>query len=520
MRPPLKRLRRSAPSLVLILALFSGIPALAADANANYRAALESINAEQIRGFVTYLADDALEGRESGTKGNREAGEFIAGVFRDLGLEPGGEGGSYFQGFPPNYRNILAILRGRDPELAKEHIIVGAHYDHVGYGNRRNSAGPIGQIHNGADDNASGVSAILELAEALHILEPRPKRTIVFAAWDAEEMGLLGSKHWVSRPTIPLDKIVLCVNVDMVGRLRNDRLFVHGVRSGTGLRRLLARGNAEAGLLLDFAWGIPPIADHYPFFTGGVPVVTVHSGQHEHYHTPYDDSDLVDMGGIRHVSRFLFAVVSEAANANQTPRYRSAAARESRSFQARLGSHRPNGPPRLGVRWRGAAPLSGVLVEGAAPRSPADECGLRPGDRILRVAQREIHAPDDFPGAVATAPNLVTISVARGESEEPVELTARLRGEPLRLGISWNEDDAEPGTLLLTDVIPGTVAAEAGLRKGDRILTLAGEPFASADEFVARCSRLDTDANVEIERDGRIETKTVRFDATASREEI
>ncbi len=520
MRPPLKRLTRPISSLLLVVAFFVGGPAVAADANANYRAAIESINAEQIRGFVTYLADDALEGRESGTKGNHEAGDFIAGVFRELGLEPGGKGGAYFQDFPPNFRNILAVLPGSDPEPAKEYVIVGAHYDHVGYGNRRNSAGPIGQIHNGADDNASGVSAVLELAEAMLVLEPRPRRTIIFAAWDAEEMGLLGSKHWVPQPTVPLEGIVLCVNLDMIGRVRNDRLFVHGVRSGTGLRRLLARANAEADLLLDFAWGIPPIADHYPFFTAGVPVVTFHSGRHEHYHTPYDDADLVDMEGIRRVSRFVMALVLEAANATQTPRYRAAAARESRSFQARLEAHRPTGPPRLGVRWRDAGPRSGVLVERATPGSPAEECGLRPGDRILRVAEREILSPDDFPGAVATAQNPVTISVARGESEEPVHVTARLRGEPLRLGISWNEDDAEPGILLLTNVVPGTAAAEAGLRKGDRILTLAGEPFASADEFVARCSRLDKAVDVEIERDGRIETKMVRFDATASREEI
>ena len=507
-------------SLLLTAGLLVSTSAVAVEATSNYRAALDSIDTGQIRGIITYLADDAFEGRESGTRGNREAGEFIADYFKQLGLEPGGDDGSYFQNFSPNYRNILAVLPGSDPELSKEFVLIGAHYDHVGYGNRRNSAGPMGQIHNGADDNASGVSAIMELAEATEMLRPRPKRTLVFVAWDAEEMGLLGSRHWVANPTIPLDKVVLCVNIDMIGRLRNGRLNVHGIRSGTGLRRLLVRSNEEADLRLDFAWGIPPVADHYPFFSAGVPVLMFNSGTHDQYHTPYDDAELVDMDGVRRISRLLAALVTESANAAELPDYRPEASGERRNAKDRLEAYLRDKPPRLGVQWRAASTGEGVIVDGVNWQSPAATSGLRRGDRIVRIAGRPIQEADDFPGAVAAAANPVAIEVQRDGTESPVTLTVELRGDPVRLGISWNEDEAEPGTLVLTNVIPGTAAAKADLQRLDRILTLDGAQFESADEFIAGLSKIHTSAKVEIERDGRIEIKTIRFDEAVRRNEI
>ena len=143
-------------------------------------------------------------------------------------IQPAAPDGDYFQPFLPESRNILVRLPGSDPDLKREYVVIGAHYDHVGRGNSRNSRGPIGQIHNGADDNASGTSALLELVDAFCSLDVAPKRSLLFVFWDGEEQGLLGSQYWISAPTVPLEQIRLVINIDMIGRLRDNRADVFG----------------------------------------------------------------------------------------------------------------------------------------------------------------------------------------------------------------------------------------------------------------------------------------------------
>ena len=121
-------------------------------------------------------------------------------------MQPGGDNGGYLQRFSPAYQNLLAIVPGTDPALSGEYVLLGAHYDHVGYGTWRNSNGPTGYIHNGADDNASGVSALLEIVDALHRTHWQPRRTIIIAFWDGEEINLLGSRYWVKHPPCPSTK--------------------------------------------------------------------------------------------------------------------------------------------------------------------------------------------------------------------------------------------------------------------------------------------------------------------------
>ncbi len=209
----------------------------AVEKDSSYQAALESIKADELGGQVGHLADDAMEGREAGTRGGHAAGDYLADQYARLHLHGAGAEGGFFQAFAPNFRNILVSLPGGDPRLREQVILVGAHYDHVGYGGRGYSLGPSGYIHPGADDNASGSASVLELAKAFTILSGPPKRSVLFAAWDAEEKGLLGSKYWLAHPTVPLDHVAAALNLDMVGRLRNDHLFVFGVRSGYGWRR-------------------------------------------------------------------------------------------------------------------------------------------------------------------------------------------------------------------------------------------------------------------------------------------
>ena len=211
--------------------------ALAADASST-TAALESITPDDAQGFVNALADDSLEGRETGTRGGRAAGAYLGQQFQRLKLRGGAADGGYYQPFGSNSRNLLGWIEGSDPELKKQYVMVTAHYDHVGYGKSSNSYGPLGQIHNGADDNASGDAGILEVAKAFNQLPSPPKRSVLFALWDAEEEGLLGSKYWIAHPTVPLANVAAVINVDMIGRLRNNRVIVYGGRSSYGWRQL------------------------------------------------------------------------------------------------------------------------------------------------------------------------------------------------------------------------------------------------------------------------------------------
>jgi hypothetical protein len=466
---------------------------------------LESINADELRRHVEYLAGDALEGREAGRRGGRRAGDYLQKRLAAMKLRGAGVDGGFLQPFASSFRNVLARIPGSDPELASQIVVIGAHYDHLGYGTRRNSRGPIGYIHNGADDNASGISGLLELAEAFTLLTPPPKRSILFAFWDAEEKGLLGSRHWIAHPTLPLENVVAAINLDMIGRLRKEQLTVFGTRSGFGLRRLVSLQNEEPGLKLDFSWSIKPNSDHYPFFQRNVPILLWHSGMHAEHHTPRDDAKLISDSGMRRATRLLFHVAHELADRPQRPRFRGQAGSETEKTRRWRAARRPRPASRLGVGWRWDADSSeGVRLTRVVSGSPAEEAGLRSGDRIVRFADREIHSGDDLSGSVIRAENPASLLVRRPDSPEPLDLTVELGGRPLRLGITWRVDDAEPGTIILAYVVPGSPAARAGLQVGDRIYQIDGRDFADEAEFARLATTLPEPLELLVERDGQI----------------
>jgi acetylornithine deacetylase/succinyl-diaminopimelate desuccinylase-like protein len=233
---------------------------------AEVAAAANSITKDEVQQFVDTLADDSFEGREAGSRGGRAAGNFLMKEFEKLGLAPAGNGATYFQDFGRSSRNVLGLVVGSDPGLKSEVIVLGAHYDHVGYGRATNSFGPVGYIHNGADDNASGVSGVLEVAEAIRLLPAPPRRTILFALWDGEEQGLLGSQHWLANPTVDRSRLVLAINMDMIGRLRQSRLEVFGTRTLPGSRRTFSQANRDLNLDIDFSWLMKSDSDHWSFF--------------------------------------------------------------------------------------------------------------------------------------------------------------------------------------------------------------------------------------------------------------
>jgi hypothetical protein len=403
---------------------------LRAETNAMLAAAMESITSAECYEHVEKLADDVYEGREAGSRGGRAAATYIEREIAAHGLMPAGSKGKYLQSFGRDWRNILALLPGSDPELRDEVIVVGAHYDHVGYGNRRNSFGEIGTIHNGADDNASGTSVLLETIEASANSGLTARRSILFAFWDCEERGMVGSRHWVANPTLPLERVKLAVTLDMVGRMRDGRLYLLGTRSGYGMRRLLS-GPVEEPLWLDFTWELNENSDHWTFLERRLPTVLLHTGLHKDYHRPSDDAHKINRDGMRDVSRYLLAMLLKVANEDRLPEFRAGAARETlarqRDFQrplpkATLANWPEELPrPRLGIGWREdeAEPGSVFLIR-VVEGTPAAAAGLAVHDRIYELNGRPFADAGEFQTAItglldAKTPELTLLTERRGQ---------------------------------------------------------------------------------------------------------
>ncbi len=470
-------------------------------------AALLSITAAEIKDHVGTLADDTFEGRESGSRGNRAAGIYIIERLKKFGLHGGAPKDSFYQNFNNSFHNILALAEGRDPALKDQVIVISAHYDHVGYGTNRNSFGPIGMIHNGADDNASGVAGLLEVAEAVSLLPERPKRSILFAFWDGEEKGLLGSQYWVDHPTAALKHVPIMINADMIGRLRHARLEVYGARTSRGLRRLISRQNDVAQLSLDFNWDLKADSDHYTFYSHDIPIVMMHTGMHEDYHRPSDDADKINNEGLKQVAQLMFGTLVELADASSLDGFRQRARLESRGDQRLSERELPPPPGRLGIRWDEQAAKTGtIVVTGVTPGSAADKGGLRAGDRLATFAHREIHDVAQLRVTVLAAKNPVAVTVQRPGETVPHELTLELPGEPVRLGISWRTDDAEPGCVIVNCLTPGSPADLAGLKINDRIHRICGQDFATSEQFRQLAAGAPAPLVLEVESVGRVHT--------------
>jgi hypothetical protein len=421
------------PALVLLAST-----ATAADSQ---QAALESITASELHDHVATLADDALEGRLVGTRGGRAAGQYIVQQLRPLDVAPAGNDGMFVD-CDEGGRSILVLWPGSDPELRDEVIVVGAHYDHVGDGRKGHAAGAVGQIYNGADDNASGVAALLELVEAVAEHRIDTRRSILFAFWDGEEMGMLGSKQWFKQPTVPSDEVRLAINIDMIGRLRDGRLEVLGTRTGYGLRRLLS-GHVRDPLWLDFPWDLKPNSDHWPFVEHNIPIAMFHTGLHNDYHLPGDDSEKINTAGLETVGRYLLATVVKIANSDWLPEYRPTGRYEtlatqrrmqpkataSKTAQSAFPTSKDGSPPRLGLAWRtdDAEPGS-VYVTHVAAGSPAAAAGIAVDDRIYAVngeAFADSHAFRE------------TITALFDSDDAEIELLVESRGRLRTATIRW-----------------------------------------------------------------------------------
>lgn len=344
---------------------------------------------------VRYLADDALRGRLAGSPGARCAAEYIADRLGRLGLEPGGEKGSWFGPVPlrsalnphapeGSGRNVIGVLPGSDPELSGEAVVIGAHYDHVGLGGFGSvDPGDAGQVHNGADDNASGVAALLGAAERL-VSEPRPARSVVFVAFTGEELGLLGSSAYTEEPAVPLRRTRAMLNMDMVGRLGADPLIVNGVGTAAEWEEIVRSASRRTGVEVRVGEeGFGP-SDHSSFYARGVPVLHLFTNVHGDYHRPGDDWWKVDARGIERVAELAARLARRVADRSGPLTYREGTAPphargEGEGYGAYLGTIPDFTPVDHGVR-----------ISGVNAGSPADEAGLEGGDVIVGIGEHEV----------------------------------------------------------------------------------------------------------------------------------
>jgi hypothetical protein len=269
----------------------------------------ESIRADDIRVHQTVLASDDCEGRGAGSEGGRKASEYIAGRVKAWGFQPAGEGGTFFQPFGQGRRNVAAWRPGK---AGDEYVVVGAHYDHLG---RKGD-----QIFPGADDNASGASTVLDVAEAVSTSAFR--RGVLCLWFDEEEANLAGSRWWTGHPTRPLDRCVAMVNCDMVGRNEIAKVFCGIEKDGKGAPRypkwaaLVRETESRFGAAFDWSEFDPYIrrSDHWPFMEKGVPAMFFTGGLHADYHKEGDRLEKINFAKEERIGRMIYSILSAAAD--------------------------------------------------------------------------------------------------------------------------------------------------------------------------------------------------------------
>lgn len=276
-----------------------------------------------------YLSSDKLEGRFIGTKGNNDAAKYISKDFKQYGLKKFGD--SYYQPFKVfvkeginkmksdsvSTQNVVGYLEGSDPNLKNEYIVIGAHYDHWGWGGKGSGSKTKDTIaiHNGADDNASGVSALLCILEELSKSKNKSKRSIIFISFSGEEEGLMGSKYFVSHLPVKKEAVKVMLNMDMVGRLNAEKhIYMGGAGTFPDGVELMKKLGENSGLNPQVFAGDVGGSDHVTFYKDSISAVGFHTGGHPQYHTPEDDIDLINFEGGALVTQYIYNALISIAN--------------------------------------------------------------------------------------------------------------------------------------------------------------------------------------------------------------
>ena len=321
--------------------------------------------------------------------------------------------------------NVIGVLEGSDPTLKNENIVIGAHYDHLGRGGDGSLAPRSGEIHHGADDNASGTAGLLELARTFSAQRPKLKRTVIFVAFGGEEEGLLGSNYYVNHPLAPLANTVAMINMDMIGRMKDRKLMIGGVGTAQEWRQLITGANtalatniaatsaapAPKGVPIVVSANGRPImtvdpngafeltlnedgygpSDHSSFYSKQVPVLFFWTGTHSDYHKPSDTFDKINYNDEARILSMVARIVRDVDSADKRLTFTTA-----KSAPPRTGGFRVY----LGTIPNYADSNDGLLIDGVRDDSPAAKAGLKAGDRIVRIGSRDVKNVYDYTHAL------------------------------------------------------------------------------------------------------------------------
>lgn len=364
----------------------------------------EVVQDKNLKKHLSFLSSDLLEGRLAGSKGEQKAANYIANEFKKLSLKPY-ENGSYFQKFDYKVRlnphdstsvkansgtNVVAFL---DNGAAKT-ILIGAHYDHLGKNEHNNStkANSLGEIHNGADDNASGTTALLELARMFSQNKTKEKLNYIFAAFSAEEDGLIGSKHLAETLKAKYPNVITMINMDMIGRLSKDKaLVVGGVGSSPIFSEILKKNQPAGFNITEELSGVGP-SDHTSFYLKDIPVLFFFTGTHSDYHKPSDDEDKINYYGERAITAFIFRVANAIADENEVPFTKT---------KVNEGKRAPQYKVTLGVMPDYTDHGDGLHIDGVMDDKAASKAGIKAGDVIKQMGSTSIKNVYDYMEALA-----------------------------------------------------------------------------------------------------------------------
>lgn len=344
---------------------------------------------------VTFLASDELQGRETGTEGELKAANYIKDRFASIGVSPKGNEGTFFQTFtfaPKNdphgevrFResgndslitgtNVIGYIDNASPNT----IVIGAHYDHLGMGGEGSLHREGEAIHNGADDNASGVAVMLQLAQKLQG-ESYQGNNYLFIAFSGEEMGLLGSNYFTKNATLPISEINYMINMDMVGRLNEEKaLAIHGVGTSPSWNQTVFAANTSFKLA-EHESGVGP-SDHTSFYLNDIPVLHMFTGQHDDYHKPGDDSEKLNYQGMQMIEDYILAIIAELDNNGKL------AFTKTKDESAAVPSFKVG----LGVVPDYLFSGKGMRIDGVSEGRAAQNAGLEKGDVVIKMGDSAV----------------------------------------------------------------------------------------------------------------------------------
>lgn len=354
-----------------------------------------SDHSQSFNRVVGTLASDMMEGRETGTEGEVKAAAFLGSRMRSIGLTPKGDGSSFLQNYRRKYvnnphedasevqegdrfisgNNVVGYLDNG----AAYTVIIGAHYDHLGMGGPGSLHAGEPAIHNGADDNASGVAIMLGLAE--EFIKRKDKRyNYLFIAFSGEEKGLWGSSHYAKNPTIDLSKVSYMINMDMVGRLNEERqLAIHGTGTSPVWDDIIDGINKPIFKIKKDESGIGP-SDHTSFYLQDIPVLHFFTGQHEHYHKPSDDIEHINWSGMQDITSFILSIIAHTDHKNQLAFTKTASRKEDV----------PDFKVTLGVMPDYLYDGEGMRIDGVREGRPAHGAQLVKGDIVMKMGEYDV----------------------------------------------------------------------------------------------------------------------------------